>query len=74
MGKSVGTEKVFLYVRLRQLPIWTSLRFWNAAFFDALQCERSLRPVATRLELAAGDQAVKDELHYQENITFGQLG
>ncbi|KAA0199176.1 hypothetical protein HAZT_HAZT005010 [Hyalella azteca] len=77
--KSPNSEvrtKEFLYMHLRHQPIWSSLRFWNAAFFDALQCERTLRPVATRQELEAGskDQAVKDELHYQENITFGQLG
>ncbi|KAG7169200.1 hypothetical protein Hamer_G024821 [Homarus americanus] len=34
-------SKEFLYSYLRQQPIWRSIRFWNAAFFDALQCERS---------------------------------
>lgn len=68
-------NKEFLYTYLRQQPIWRSLRFWNAAFFDALQCERSLRPVVTREEVESNRlQAVTDELHYQENITFGQLG
>ncbi|XP_050728248.1 uncharacterized protein KIAA0513-like isoform X1 [Eriocheir sinensis] len=67
--------KEFLYSYLRQQPIWRSIRFWNAAFFDALQCERSLRPVVTREEVESNRlQAVTDELHYQENITFGQLG
>ncbi|XP_066965274.1 uncharacterized protein KIAA0513 [Macrobrachium rosenbergii] len=68
-------RKEFLYAYLRQQPIWQSIRFWNAAFFDALQCERSLRPVVTREEVESNRlQAVTDELHYQENITFGQLG
>lgn len=68
-------KKEFLYTYLRQQPIWRSIRFWNAAFFDALQCERSLRPVVTREEVESNRlQAVSDELHYQENITFGQLG
>ncbi|KAJ8303568.1 hypothetical protein KUTeg_019964 [Tegillarca granosa] len=40
--------KNFLYSYLREQPIWQSLRFWNAAFFDAIQCERSRRPVCTR--------------------------
>ena len=71
---SIPCAKQFLYMHLRELPIWGTLRFWNAAFFDALQCERSLRPVATRQDLQTGQQAVSDELHYQENITFGQLG
>ncbi|GAB0093312.1 uncharacterized protein DMENIID0001_083950 [Sergentomyia squamirostris] len=35
----------YLYIYLRDQPIWHSLRFWNAAFFDALQCERAHRPV-----------------------------
>ena len=35
----------YLYTYLREQPIWHSLRFWNAAFFDALQCERAHRPV-----------------------------
>lgn len=35
----------YLYTYLREQPIWQSLRFWNAAFFDALQCERIHRPV-----------------------------
>lgn len=30
----------YLYTYLREQPIWQSLRFWNAAIFDALQCER----------------------------------
>ncbi|KAL7641871.1 UNVERIFIED_CONTAM: hypothetical protein RMT77_007745 [Armadillidium vulgare] len=72
--------KEFLYLFLRQHPIWRSFRFWNAAFFDALQCERFMRPVATREQFrdATGGSnnfdALQDELHYQENITFGQLG
>lgn len=35
----------YLYLYLRDQPIWHSLRFWNAAFFDALQCERANKPV-----------------------------
>lgn len=35
----------YLYTYLRDQPIWHALRFWNAAFFDAVQCERSHRPV-----------------------------
>ncbi|XP_058819355.1 uncharacterized protein KIAA0513 isoform X2 [Topomyia yanbarensis] len=35
----------YLYTYLRDQPIWHSLRFWNAAFFDALQTERKHRPV-----------------------------
>lgn len=35
----------YLYTYLRDQPIWHSLRFWNAAFFDALQTERQHHPV-----------------------------
>lgn len=30
----------YLYTYLREQPVWQSLRFWNAAIFDALHCER----------------------------------
>lgn len=35
----------YLYTYLRHQPIWHAIRFWNAAYFDAVQCERSHRPV-----------------------------
>ncbi|KAK0060847.1 protein IWS1 isoform X2 [Biomphalaria pfeifferi] len=65
------TEKVFLYTYMRDQPIWQSLRFWNAAFFDAVQCERSRRPMPTNTD---GNETVTDDKQFQENITFGQLG
>ncbi|XP_046361837.1 uncharacterized protein KIAA0513-like [Haliotis rufescens] len=64
-------NKSFLYSYLRDQPIWQSLRFWNAAFFDAVQCERSRRPMPT---IEAPKDARTDDRHFQENITFGQLG
>ncbi|XP_055908762.1 uncharacterized protein KIAA0513 [Eupeodes corollae] len=30
----------YLFTYLRQQPIWHTLRFWNAAFYDALQSKR----------------------------------
>ncbi|XP_077453658.1 uncharacterized protein KIAA0513 homolog isoform X4 [Stigmatopora argus] len=41
-------EKVYLYTHLKQQPIWHTLRFWNAAFFDAVHCEREKRSPTTR--------------------------
>ncbi|KAF1472298.1 hypothetical protein FQV08_0005402, partial [Pygoscelis antarcticus] len=41
-------EKVYLYMHLKQQPIWHNLRFWNAAFFDAVHCERRKRSPTTR--------------------------
>ncbi|XP_052864157.1 uncharacterized protein KIAA0513 [Anopheles cruzii] len=43
----------YLYTYLRDQPIWQTLRFWNAAFFDALQTERKHRPVPPTKHLPA---------------------
>src|SRR6218665_3416742 len=42
------TTKHFLYSFLKDQPIWQSPRFWNAAFFYAVQQERASKPLATR--------------------------
>ncbi|XP_006152622.1 uncharacterized protein KIAA0513 homolog [Tupaia chinensis] len=78
-------EKIYLYTHLKQQPIWHTLRFWNAAFFDAVHCERRKRSPTTRGD--AGEEEEKrekwchmtqeerdDSLRFNENITFGQLG
>ncbi|KAK2189793.1 hypothetical protein NP493_96g00000 [Ridgeia piscesae] len=64
-------NKQFLYNYLRDQAVWHSLRFWNAAFFDALQYERARRPVCANGD---GQEHLMDDRHFQENITFGQLG
>ncbi|XP_073411010.1 uncharacterized protein KIAA0513 homolog isoform X1 [Dendrobates tinctorius] len=78
-------EKNYLYSHLKQQPIWHSLRFWNAAFFDAVHCERRKRSPTTRGN--GGEEEEErdkwyhmtqeerdDSLQFNENITFGQLG
>lgn len=40
----------YLYTYLKDQPIWHSLRFWNAAFFDALQSQRAHRPVPPTIQ------------------------
>ncbi|CAG2168456.1 unnamed protein product [Oppiella nova] len=68
-------HKQYLYYVLREQPIWRSLRFWNAAFFDALQSERAHRPPPTQRQLNTfNTQDITDENKFQQNITFGQLG
>ncbi|XP_008826125.1 uncharacterized protein KIAA0513 homolog isoform X2 [Nannospalax galili] len=68
-------EKVYLYMHLRQQPIWHTLRFWNAAFFDAVHCERRKRSPTTREKWYHMTQEERDDsLRFNENITFGQLG
>lgn len=41
-------KKHYLYSYLKDQPIWQSLRFWNAAFFIAVQNERRRKPMVTR--------------------------
>uniref|UniRef100_A0A8C2B707 Zgc:91860 n=1 Tax=Cyprinus carpio TaxID=7962 RepID=A0A8C2B707_CYPCA len=78
-------EKIYLYTHLKQQPIWHTLRFWNAAFFDAVHCERNKRsPTTRRTAEEEKDEREKwchmtqeekdDSSRFNENITFGQLG
>ncbi|XP_048507457.1 uncharacterized protein KIAA0513 isoform X2 [Athalia rosae] len=64
----------YLYTHLRVQPIWTSMRFWTAAFFDAVQCERATRPVPPRSKSLDGEAIAADDRKFQANIVFGQLG
>ncbi|XP_046385868.1 uncharacterized protein KIAA0513 [Ischnura elegans] len=61
---------------LREQPIWRSLRFWNAAFFDALQGERSRRvlPIQSWEPPDPSSPLLTEERSYLENAAFGQLG
>ncbi|KFM66494.1 hypothetical protein X975_13425, partial [Stegodyphus mimosarum] len=68
-------SRQYLFSYLRDQPIWRSIRFWNAAFFDAVQCERANREIPTRDELGHySPEDLRDEKNFQENIFFGQLG
>ncbi|KAM6926807.1 uncharacterized protein KIAA0513 homolog isoform 2-T2 [Lycodopsis pacificus] len=68
-------EKVYLYTHLKQQPIWHTLRFWNAAFFDAVHCERKKRSPTTREKWCHMTQEERDDCSKtDENIAFGQLG
>ncbi|KAM9808136.1 uncharacterized protein KIAA0513 homolog [Neosynchiropus ocellatus] len=68
-------EKVYLYTHLKQQPIWHTPRFWNAAFFDAVHCERTKRSPTTREKWCHMTQEERDDSSkIDENIAFGQLG
>ncbi|KAM4618836.1 uncharacterized protein KIAA0513 homolog [Polymixia lowei] len=68
-------DKVYLYTHLKQQPIWHTLRFWNAAFFDAVHCERKKRSPTTREKWCHMTQEERDDSSkIDENIAFGQLG
>ncbi|XP_012164677.2 uncharacterized protein KIAA0513 isoform X1 [Bombus affinis] len=64
----------YLYTHLRVQPIWTSMRFWTAAFFDAVQCERASRPVPPRPKSLDQEAIAIEDRKFQANIVFGQLG
>lgn len=49
----------YLYLYLRDQPIWHSLRFWNAAFFDALQCARANKPIPSTRTIIRNAQRVR---------------
>lgn len=38
---SVGSDRAFLFVHIKAQPIWQSLRFWNACFFQSVQEARA---------------------------------
>lgn len=68
-------EKIYLYTHLKQQPIWHTLRFWNAAFFDAVHCERTKRSPPTKEKWCHMTQEERDDSSkIDENIAFGQLG
>uniref|UniRef100_A0A8C9W3E3 KIAA0513 n=1 Tax=Scleropages formosus TaxID=113540 RepID=A0A8C9W3E3_SCLFO len=73
-------EKIYLYTHLKQQPIWHTLRFWNAAFFDAVHCERKKRSPTTSFQSCREkwchmtQEERDDSSRFNENITFGQLG
>lgn len=79
------SNKQYLSSVLRDQPIWRSLRFWNAAFFDAVQTERVTffessrsadhhhRPPSSVM-ISSLQQDALDDWQFQANVTFGQLG
>lgn len=71
-----GGQKYYLSQYLKDQPIWRSIRFWNAAYFEAVQSERvnnRQAPSGRRLQLQSR-QEIDDEVTFQENVVFGQLG
>lgn len=54
----------YLFTFMREQPIWLCLRFWNTAFFDAMQTERDHRIMANqkKQERRKAKQKAKAEL------------
>lgn len=67
---SMQNNKQYLCTVLRDQPIWKLKRFWNAAFFDAIQCERA--------NFYENNREQPNHKYYDwqfhANLTFGQLG
>lgn len=70
----VEPYREYLYTNLRVQPIWTSMRFWTAAFFDAVQCERAAKLVPLRLKQTDQETTASEDKRFHANIVFGQLG
>ena len=41
-------EQNYLSTYLKNQPIWQSMRYWNAAFYEAVQKERMRKPLPTK--------------------------
>ncbi|CAH8862949.1 unnamed protein product [Trichobilharzia szidati] len=65
----IVTQK-YLYALLKEQVIWQSMRFWNAAFFIALQRERAERQAYIVHE---SEDPIKAEAEFQNDIAYTQL-
>lgn len=63
-------EQHYLFTLLHDQPIWQSMRFWNAAFFIALQTERRNQTIPAGLR---DDETLLAEKEQQENAAFIQI-
>ncbi|XP_020613369.1 uncharacterized protein KIAA0513-like isoform X2 [Orbicella faveolata] len=64
----------FIVPYLRDQPIWKSLRFWNAAFFDAVHSEREIPAIPRDLWHSWSPQEQSEYRECDKNSTFGKLG
>jgi len=61
-------QQHYLYRYLKNQPIWTSIRFWRAVFFDSLNLDyQNQKCQKDKVDL-------KEEAKFTENTSFGQLG
>lgn len=71
-GKEV--MKQFIVPYLRDQPIWKSLRFWNAAFFDAVHGEREVSAITSDTWQSWTVQEQSEYKECDKNSVFGKLG
>ena len=66
-------EKIYIYQALRYQPIWRSLRFWNAAFFDAVNTETQF-PCSKLQWNSLTPEEKENAAEVFRNLTFAHLG
>lgn len=64
----------FIVPYLREQPIWKSLRFWNAAFFDAVHSDREIPAIPRDLWHSWSPQEQTEYKECDRNSTFAKLG
>jgi hypothetical protein len=75
---SKGESEKYLSEEIKLHPLFQDLRFWEAAFFDAVQCEkeksrtRVMRKNKTPWK-QLGDAEKAEQVWHEENMVFGQL-
>ncbi|XP_055357778.1 uncharacterized protein KIAA0513-like [Paramacrobiotus metropolitanus] len=71
-GPSRKVRREFLYHHLRKQAIWHSLKFWNAAYFDATQAERAKRAQREQWT-SSGDDNRSSREYAEDDFIFRTL-
>ena len=66
-------EGRFVYQEILSLPIWRSMRFWNAAFLHAVHSERKLRTSHNKCFSEQTPEQRVEAAEVQKNTFFGQM-
>ena len=66
-------EGRFLYQELMSVPIWSSMRFWNAAFLHAVHSERKLRSSHNKCFSEQTQEQRVEAAEVHKNTFFGQM-
>ncbi|KAL0478688.1 hypothetical protein AKO1_008317 [Acrasis kona] len=72
---SENGEREYLQGYLKDEPLWKDMRFWEAAFFDALSYERKRSQFPKRKKWKHMNKSAREDATIQhENMAFGMLG
>ncbi|XP_032230554.1 uncharacterized protein KIAA0513 isoform X2 [Nematostella vectensis] len=67
-------QKEFLSVYLKNQPIWQSMRYWNAAFFESIHNDRFPAVITNEVWDSWSTQEKLDYAECDKNSLFGKLG